>query len=224
MPNATARILPAVVAMSFAAGMSACQSSPEPATPVAPATSAGTTGTPVTETPAGVAPKVQATVQEPKPTFTCPDRGGTEPVDLPEHATAELYLVTVARRVCDDRVVFRVNGEVKVGGHAQYVPRVRDLSGALVAVRGDAVIEVVVYAPDFGQANSGHQPGRTPWRIGQEVARVPDGWPALREVAYAGPNDGSETVFAVGVSERLPFTLSWRAGDGYSELTLEIAH
>jgi len=176
---------------------------------------------PATSSPAPVAPPVNQT------RAACPPAGDTQPRSLPGHSTAELYLVVVEQDGCADRAVFRVNGAGRFGGHARYVDVVRaGRSGDLVPVSGAAAIEIVVNTPAFGHAGSasGHQPGRTPWRVGQEVVQVPAGWPSLRQVRYAGANDFSESVIAVGVQERRAFSMFWRAGDGYSELVIEIAH
>jgi hypothetical protein len=232
MSNTAGRVLRATTtAIALAAVLAACQTgSNEEPSAGAPTTAGESTPPATSEAPAPVAPKSQRPADPPKSAGPDPCDGihrssGYGPTQMGPHTTDELYLVRVARRPCTDLVVFRVNGTAGFGAHAGYVKDARAArSGDPIEVRGGAVLEIVVFAPDFGHAGSGHQPGRTPWRIGQEVAGVPSGWSALREVAYAGPNDGSETVFAIGVRERLPFTLTWRAGDGYSEVSLEVAH
>jgi hypothetical protein len=233
MSNTAGRVLRATTtALALAAAITACNATPTDTPPAASAdpSAAATTAPAPSETPAPVAPKTQRPADRPGSAGPDPCDGihrssGTGPTQMGPHTTDELYLVRVERRACSDLVVFRVNGTAGFGAHAAYVNAARAArSGDPIEVRGGAVLEIVVFAPDFAHAGSGHQPGRTPWRVGQEVALVPSGWSALREVAYAGPNDGSETVFAIGVRERLPFTLTWRAGDGYSEVSLEIAH
>lgn len=233
MSTNAARVLRATTtAIALAAALAACQSKTgESPSAEPPLTSPPTTSAPATsQAPAPLAPKTQRPADPPRSSGPDPCDGihrssGYGPTQMGPHTTAELYLVRVDRRACSDLVVFRVNGTPAFGGHVEYVEAARAArSGEPVEVRGGAVLEIVVFAPDFAHAGSGHQPGRTPWRVGQEVASVPNGWSALREVAYAGPNDGSETVFAIGVRERLPFTLTWEAGDGYSEVSLEIAH
>lgn len=232
MSNTTARVLRATAtALALAAALAACQNRPpEEPSAGAPTTASEPTAPATSDAPAPVAPKTQKPADPPRSAGPDPCDGihrssGYGPTRMGAHTTDELYLVRVERRPCVDLVVFRVNGTAGFGAHAEYVEAARAArSGDPIEVRGGAVLEIVVFAPDFAHAGSGHQPGRTPWRVGQEVASVPSGWSALREVAYAGPNDGSETVFAIGVRERLPFTLTWRAGDGYSEVSLEIAH
>ncbi|WP_173156330.1 AMIN-like domain-containing (lipo)protein [Phytohabitans suffuscus] len=233
MSSTAGRVLRATAAaIGFVVALAACENgatgggtaeSPPAATP----TAAGSSAPAPDRTPAVVAPKDQRQTDPtgPNPCDGVARRGGTGPMQLEPHATGELYLVRVERTACADLVVFQVDGTARFGGHAEYVARARAArSGDPIEVRGGAVLEVVVFAPDFAHAGSGHQPGRVPWWVGDEVASVPGGWSALREVAYAGPNDGSETVFAVGVRQRLPFTLAWRAGDGFSELSVEVAH
>lgn len=234
MPHTAGRVLRATAAAIVLAAVLAGCGSEAPTNPGARAPTsappATTTPPPAAGTPSVVAPKTQRPADPPRSAQPDPcdgvaRAGRTGPTRLEPHTTAELYLVRVERKACTDVVVFRVNGTARFGGHTEYVASARAArSGDPIEVRGGAVLEIVVFAPDFAQAGSGHQPGRAPWRVGQEVAQVPSGWPALREVAYAGPNDGSETVFAIGVRERLPFTVAWRAGDGFSELSLEVAH
>lgn len=231
MTNTATRVLRAsTTAIALAAALAACQSR-TPSAEAPPSETSPTVTSPPSATSAPPpttrsAPKVQRT--EPTRPDPCDGIGrssGYGPTQMGPHTTDEIYLVRVDRGPCVDRVTFRVNGTAGFGGHVEYVARAQEArSGDPIEMRGGAILEIVVFAPDFGHAGGGHQPGRTPWRAGQEVATVPSGWSALREVAYAGPNDGSETVFAIGVRERLPFTLTWRAGDGYSEVSLEIAH
>jgi hypothetical protein len=232
MANTTTRVLRATtITIALTAALAACQAGTADTPPDAAASTPAATPPPPSETPAPPpttrsAPKVQRTAPTgPDPCDQIHRSSGYGPTQMGPHTTDELYLVRVDRGPCVDRVVFRVNGTAGFGGHAEYVARAREArSGDPIEVRGGAVLEIVVFAPDFARAGSGHQPGRQSWRPGQEVAQVPSGWSALREVAFAGVNDGSETVFAIGVRERLPFTLVWQAGDGYAEVSLEIAH
>lgn len=234
MTNTAGRVLRATTtAIALAAALAACQNraaeSPSAEAPTTAAESAPTTAPPAT-TGAPAAPKTQWPADPPRSSGPDPCDGihrssGYGPTQMGPHTTDEVYLVRVTRRPCTDLVVFRVNGTAGFGAHGEYVKAAQAAgSGDPLEVRGGGVLEIVVFAPNFARGDSGHQPGRTPWRVGQEVAGVPSGWSALREVAYAGDNDGSETVFVIGVRERLPFTLTWRAGDGYSEVSVEIAH
>lgn len=235
MSNTAARVLRVTtVAITLTAALAACRATAADAPPADTPSAEAPQPAAVETTPGAPSPSAKPTTRRPaaKPRTTGPDpcadlhrSTSFGPAQMGPHTTDELYLVRVERHACADHVIFRVNGTAGFGAHAEYVPQARAArSGEPVEVRGGAVLEIVVFAPDFAHAGSGHQPGREPWRVGQEVARVPGGWPALREVAYAGANDGSETVFAIGVQERLPFTLTWRGGDGYSEVSLDIAH
>ena len=50
-----------------------------------------------------------------------------------------------------------VNGTAGFGPHAEYVSQARAArSGEPVEVRGGAVLEIVVFTPDFAHAGSGH--------------------------------------------------------------------
>jgi hypothetical protein len=234
MSNTAGRVLRATTtAIALAAAMAACQTGttdePSAGAPTTTTTTTGESTAPATSA-APVAPKTQRPADPPRSSGPDPCDGihrssSYGPARMGSHTTDEIYLVRVERRACSDLVVFRVNGTAPFGAYVEYVGRARAArSGDPIELRGGVALEIVVLAPDFSRAGSGHQPGRTPWRVGQEVASVPSGWSALREVAYAGPNDGSETVFAIGVRERLPFGVTWQARDGYSEVTLEIAH
>jgi hypothetical protein len=245
MSSTATRVLrAATIAIILVIALAACRA----AAVDAPPTGTLPTDTPSAEAPSAEAPRPAAVKTTPgapspsaksatrrpaaKPRTTGPDPCAdlhrsisSGPVQMGPHTTDELYLVRVERHACADQVIFRVNGTAGFGAHAEYVPQARAArSGQPVDLRGGAALQIVVFAPDFAHPGSGHQPGRKPWRVGQEVARVPGGWPALHEVAYAGANDGSETVFVIGVRRTLPFTLTWRGGDGYSEVILEIAH
>ncbi|MEJ3743009.1 hypothetical protein WEI85_06965 [Actinomycetes bacterium KLBMP 9797] len=235
MSNTATRVLHATIAIALAAGLAACQAGTAKAPPVAtepppaaeptPAAAPAPSGATPTPTSGAGSKTRRPRTAGPDPCDEVHRSTGDGPTQMGPHTIDELYLVRASRGRCVDQVIFRVNGTAGFGAHAGYVARAQAArSGDPIEVRGGAVLEIVVFAPDFAHVGSGHQPGRDPWRIGQEVARVPSGWSALREVAYAGPNDGSETVFVIGVRERLPFTLTWRAGDGYSEVSLDIAH
>jgi hypothetical protein len=233
MSSTATRVLRvATIGITLAVALAACRAADAP--PADTASVEASRPVAVKATPGAPSPSAEPTTRRPAstPRTSGPDpcadldrSTSSGPVQMGPHTTDELYLVRVQRQRCADHVIFRVNGAAGFGAHAEYVAQARAArSGEPVDVRGGAVLQIVVFAPDFAHPGSGHQPGREPWRVGQDVARVPAGWPALREVAYAGAHDGSETVFAIGVRETLPFTLTWRGGDGYSEVSLEIAH
>jgi hypothetical protein len=134
---------------------------------------------------------------------------------------AEIYQVRAATHQACDRVVFDLNGLGRLGYLVRYVPAVSaDPSGRPIRVAGSAVLQVTIQAPDFAQ--SGHQPWRTPWQLGQ---RLTGGWPALREVRFAGSFE-HVTSFAVGVDARRPFRVLVLPdpSNHVTRLVVDIAH
>jgi hypothetical protein len=135
--------------------------------------------------------------------------------------TPEISNVRAATHHACDRVVFDVNGLGRVGYLARCVPRVHaDPSDQPTRVAGDAALQVTIQAPDF--ADSGHQPWRTPWQLGQRLA---GGQHTLREVRFAGSFE-HVTTFAVGVRAKRPFRVLV-VGDTGSHVThvvVDIAH
>jgi hypothetical protein len=119
------------------------------------------------------------------------------------YSAAEIYAVRVGTHDCYDRVVFSLNAITDIGYHADYVDVVRtDGQGQAIPVTGDADLQVIVRAWDFGYAQDGKQPWRKPWRAGQTLYNRD--WPALRQVKPAGAHDG-QTTFALGARSKLPF-------------------
>ena len=97
-----------------------------------------------------------------------------------------------------------------------------DGSGEPVPVAGDAALEVIVHAPDFASASSGHQPWRDRWKVGQTLLD-PHGWEALDAVTFAGSFE-AQTTFAVGVDARAPFRVHTLQDDAVTRVVIEIAH
>jgi hypothetical protein len=148
---------------------------------------------------------------------------GTSLKESAPYTGAELYGVRSGRHDCYDRVVFDVNGADTVGYHVRYVESVHaDGSGEPVPVAGDAALEVIVHAPDFASASSGHQPWRDPWKVG-ETLLDPRGWRALDAVKFAGSFEG-QTTFAVGIDARAPFRVHTLPDDAVTHVVLDIAH
>ena len=148
---------------------------------------------------------------------------GTSVKESAPYTGAELYGVRSGRHDCYDRVVFDVNAADTVGYHVRYVESVHaDGSGESVPVTGDAALEVIVHAPDFASASSGHQPWRDPWTVG-ETLLDPRGWRALDAVKFAGSFEG-QTTFAVGVEARAPFRVHTLPDDAVTHVVLDIAH
>jgi hypothetical protein len=135
--------------------------------------------------------------------------------------SAEIYQVRAATHRACDRVVFDLNGLGHLGYLVRYVPAVAaDPSGKPIRVAGSAALQVTIQAPDFRE--SGHQPWRTPWQLGQ---RLTGGWSTLREVRFAGSFE-HVTSFAVGVDARRPFRVLVLPdpSDHVTRLVVDIAH
>ena len=148
---------------------------------------------------------------------------GTSLQESAPYTGAELYGVRAGRHDCYDRVVFDINAADTVGYHVRYVDSVHaDGSGEPVPVAGDAALEVIVHAPDFGSASSGHQPWRDLWKVGQTLLD-PRGWQALDAMKFAGSFEG-QTTFAVGVEARAPFRVHTLPDNAVTHVVLDIAH
>ena len=189
----------------------------------------------VVGTDAGGSPAPTATGSAGSPSATADSAGSGVPVcaeiatwgtSLQESAPytgAELYGVRSGRHDCYDRVVFDINGADTVGYDVRYVDSVHaDGSGEPVPVAADAALEVIVHAPDFASASSGHQPWRDPWKVGQTLLD-PGGWRALDAVKFAGSFEG-QTTFAVGVEARTPFRVHTLPDNAVTHVVLDIAH
>ena len=171
-----------------------------PATSAAPATKAPASSTPTTTAPS------------PKPSTTKPpiardpacvgaQSWGTAPKQVSASPiSSEIYQVRAATHQGCDRVVFDLNGLGRVGYLVRYVPTVHaDPSDQPIRVAGGAALQVTIQAPDFRE--SGHQPLRTPWQLGQRLLGAQT---TLREVRFAGSFE-HVTTFAVGVRSQRPF-------------------
>lgn len=154
----------------------------------------------------------------------CATRGwGTGPKTLAPMTLDEVYNVRAGRHSCFDRVVFDVNGPVRVGYTIRYVPAVlSDGAGTPIKVAGGAALAVGVHAPDFGAASGGHQPAHKPWTSGQTLINTP-GWHGLRQVRFAGGFEGY-SQYAVGTRARLPFRVTTWTSSGYTHIIVDIAH
>jgi hypothetical protein len=132
--------------------------------------------------------------------------------------------VRAGRHACFDRLVIDVGGEDATFGSydVRYVREVRaDGSGALVPVRGGAVLQVVVKAPAYNEHGATYVP-RNP----AEVVDV-RGFSTFRQVAWAGSFEG-QTTLGLGVRARLPFRVFSLAGtpntDHTPRLVIDVAH
>jgi hypothetical protein len=135
--------------------------------------------------------------------------------------TPEIYNVRAATHDTCDRAVFDLNGLGRVGYLVRYVPQVHaDPSDQPIPVAGGAALQVTIQAPDF--RDSGHQPWRTPWQLGQRLA---GGQTTLQEVRFAGSFE-HVTTFAVGVRTQRPFRVLVLpdTGNHVTHLVVDIAH
>jgi hypothetical protein len=188
------------------------------------------TATPTTRTPADTSPP---TAPSPTPSTTEPP-GSRDPVCVGARSwgtgpkqvlaapiSAEIYQVRAATHQACDRLVFDLNGLGHLGYLVRYVPAVSaDPSGRPIRVAGGAVLQVTIQAPDF--AESGHQPWRRPWQLGQ---RLTGGWSTLPEVRFAGSLE-HVISFAVGVRARRPFRVLVLPdpSNHLTRLVVDIAH
>jgi hypothetical protein len=193
--------------------------------PAAPATQPpASTAAPAPRTTAATVPTTAAPSGPSRPDPVCAGTlsWGTGPKQVvASPVTAEIYQVRAATHEACDRVVFDLNGLGRVGYLARYVPAVRaDPSDRPVPVAGAAAGQVTIRAPDFRE--SGHQPWRAPWQLGQRLA---GGRSTLREVRFAGTFE-HVTTFAVGVRGHRPFRVLVLADNGnhITHLVIDIAH
>ena len=134
------------------------------------------------------------------------------------------YLTNVraGQNACYDRLVIDLNGEDATFGSydVRYVRRVvADGSGAAVPVRGGAVLQVTVGAPNYDEQNS---PTYRPVNH-RELVKV-GGFRTFRQVAWAGTFEGTSVV-GLGVRARLPmraFTVA--RADGGHRVVVDVAH
>ena len=196
--------------------------------------------TPGNQPPATTATKATAsttlttTAPSPKPSTTKPPVAARDPVCVgaqswgtgPKRVSAypispEIYNARAATHEGCDRVVFELNGLGRVGYLVRYVPTVHaDPSDQPIRVAGGAALQVTIQAPDFRE--SGHQPWRTPWQLGQRLVGAQT---TLREVRFAGSFE-HVTSFAVGVRSQRPFRVLVLPdpGNHVTRVVVDIAH
>jgi hypothetical protein len=191
------------------------------ATTAAPATKAPASTTPTTTPPS---PKPAATKPPVTGDLVCggaqswgagPKRVSASPI------TPEIHNVRAATHEGCDRMVFDLNGLGRVGYLVRYVPTVHaDPSDQPIRVAGGAALQVTIQAPDFRE--SGHQPWRMPWQLGQRLVGAQT---TLREVRFAGSFE-HVTTFAVGVRSQRPFRVLVLPdpGNHVTRVVVDIAH
>jgi hypothetical protein len=221
----------AAVILSMACGLaSACTDTAgndRLASPSATATPDKASTTPADTRTSGEpsAPRAAATGGAPTRSPACGEarKWGTGLKRSAGQTDAELYNVRAGRHACYERVVFDVNGAGAAGYQVQYVKTVlADASGEPVPIGGVAALEVIVRAPDFASATSGHQPGRKPWTVGQVLLRARGG-NTLTEVKFAGSFEG-QTTFAVGAQARVPFRVFTQKDRAVTHVVLDLAN
>ncbi len=203
------------------ADQSATPANQPPATSAAPATNAPANTTPTT-TPPSPKPSTTKPPVTGDPVCAGARSWGTGPKQVSAAPiTAEIYNLRAATHEGCDRVVFDLNGLGRVGYLVRYVPTVHaDPSDQPIRVAGGAVLQVTIQAPDFRE--SGHQPWRTPWQLGQRLVGAQT---TLREVRFAGSFE-HVTTFAVGVRSQRPFRVLVLPDPGshVTRVVVDIAH
>jgi hypothetical protein len=185
-----------------------------------------TAAAPVTKAPASTTPTTAPSITKPPvtrdPACVGTQSWGSGPKQVRAASiSAEIYQVRAATHQSCDRVVFDLNGLGHLGYLVRYVPTVHaDPSDQPIPVAGGAALQVTIQAPDF--AESGHQPWRTPWQLGQ---RLTGPQTTLREVRFAGSFE-HVTTFAVGVRSQRPFRVLVLADNAnhLTRLVVDIAH
>jgi hypothetical protein len=137
----------------------------------------------------------------------------------PAMSQANVTNVRTGQHYCFDRLVVDLNGPV--GGYTvRYVPQVtQDGSGAPIALRGQAFLQITVNAPAYDDSgNATYTPANQ-----NELTDV-SGYQTFRQVAWAGSFEGYSSL-GLGVRARLPFRVFALAGpDAGSRLVIDVAH
>jgi hypothetical protein len=129
--------------------------------------------------------------------------------------------VRSGRHECYDRLVVDLTRAPGVGGYrVEYVDRIySDPRGDLIPVRGGAILQVTVNAPNHVGDRLTYLP-----RNQREVVDV-TGYSTFRQVVWAGSFEGLTTL-GVGTRARLPFrvlTLPASSGSG-PRVVIDVAH
>jgi hypothetical protein len=171
-----------------------------------------------------------ATAPAPEPTYSCPDTQdwttATKSRDgdpVPE----ALYNIRVGRHTCYDRIVFDINGRVKISYVVGYVPQIKaDPSDQLVAMpAGTTPLQVVIRAPILGADASGHQPWHTAPKPGDDLVdpKQFDGLPSLRAARFAGSFENHTTIGVAVTSRLAPNVTVWQDGS-ITHVIVDVAH
>jgi len=171
---------------------------------------------------AGAATAAAATASATAP--YCGIRWGSLPKTAGSSGYAGISLNTVrnvraGEHACYDRLVIEVSGKTS-RVTVRYVPQVTAPgSGATVALRGGARLEIVVQQPAYDQNG---RPTYAPANR-RELVNV-TGYRTFRQVALAGSFEGSTTI-GLGVRARLPLRVFLLDGPGSgSRVVIDVAH
>lgn len=139
----------------------------------------------------------------------------------PQMSPAPIANVRAGRHDCFDRMVVDVAGPV-AGYHVAYVPQLlADPSGAPVALRGGAKLDVAIRA-HTEDVNTGVQVF-TPANPNELVNVC--GWSTFRQIKLVGPSFEGVTQIGLGVRARLPFRVFTLTGPGsMTRVVIDVAH
>jgi hypothetical protein len=132
--------------------------------------------------------------------------------------TSEVARVRTGRHRCFDRMIIDLATAPASGWAVRYHEVDQVGVGGVIALRGNADLEVVAQAPAYGPNGMSKFRPANRW----EVADV-TGYETFRQIAYAGSFEG-QTTFGLGVRTRLPFRV-WAATDKTgTKLVIDVAH
>jgi hypothetical protein len=136
----------------------------------------------------------------------------------PATVVSPLVNVRAGGHDCYDRLVLDIRGPAD-GYRVEYVSDVyTEGTGEVVALRGGAKLQIVVYAPAYDENGTTYQPANR-----NELVNV-TGFTTFRQIAWAGSFEGQSTI-GLGVRARLPFQVFTLAGPGTgSRLVIDVAH
>jgi hypothetical protein len=134
--------------------------------------------------------------------------------------TGSITDVRSGRHRCFDRLVVDVGtGDHRPGFRVQYVDAVHeDGSGAVVPLRGEARLRILVHAPSYDEQGAATYQPTDPDELVDVAA-----YDTFRQVAWAGSFEGTTTL-GLGVRARLPmraFVLT--DADGGSRVVVDVA-
>lgn len=140
--------------------------------------------------------------------------GSTQKTATPSPA-GHLTDIRAGEKPCYDRLVLDVGETAPEGFRVSYVDEIQeDPSGATIPVRGNAKLQVTIYAPAHDQSNR----PTYEYENRDEVVDV-TGYRTFRQVVWAGSWEGTSMV-GVGVRGKLPFRVFTR-DDG---IVIDVAH